>query len=203
MKKALFFRKKIIFTANNYQLFSGILIFLLTVLIPTSAYAEGIDSAQLKKRSDAVIYVSGNATIYGSEYISSSKLELSPKETVQKSKSPQIVKLKSVTIKEQVASNEKSKKDSFKNVQKEIDKRIKDYLNPISSDSQFINLDHYTVCGSLSFTTYSSAFITDAFDLNILKIHISKQKFDTSLSFLQFRKLLDSFLRGPPPYLFS
>ena len=203
MRIIFFFGAKKPFNKNENFLMKSLLILFFALLTPLFLHAEGQDSVVAKKNQEAVIYVSSGAEIQGLSYITNARIIKIEKEV------PSIKKIQSkakyATLKVQVTANINAKDESLKKLQQKINDQVKNYYFSTSQDialSQWVKLRLSTSAASTDFNSFnfSKAFLSNKYHLNIFRSQVAKQKFYTSISYLQFGKYRNSSLRAPPSY---
>ena len=181
----------------------SLLILIFSVLTPLFFHAEGKDSVVAKKNQEAIIYVTSGVQIQGLSYITNTKVISIEKALTSKKKIQS--KAKYITFKEQVTTIKNAKDQSLKKLQEKINEKVKKYNYTTSQDNvliQWVKLRFGTSAASNNFTTFnfSNAFFSNEYHLNIFRSQVAKQKFYTSISYLQFGKYRNSSLRAPPSY---
>ena len=195
------------FNKTENSFFKCFLIFFLILTNSTLLHAEENDSIILSKNQSEFIYFGSDITIQGTAYIYTGEITEGEKKSIPGNK---------VKSQEQVTSPSNkiafSKKNILKNtiqeeklrkLQKEISRKVE---NCNYSNSQDISLNQLakkimgTSAVSTTSMTYGSgkAILHEDCILNSFGLQLAKQKFYTSISHLQFSKLTDSLLRGPP-----
>lgn len=182
---------------GKFELFSKPILILLLALIFSSPFTAQQDSITVAEGSKTLLYITAGTSIKGSEFISNAQVVKSkPEPTVSKKKL--LSKVKYASIAGRIKSSVTVRQKYFKKVQDLINKKVNDYFYPFSQDNQLSRLDQFSSSSSVTIVHYHDAVVSSDYYLTILKIRLSKEKFYSSVSFLQFSRLLDSFLRGPP-----
>ena len=200
MNKKFFSGNKISNIKNENFFIRSILLLFFAVLTPIFLHAEEQDSVVIKKSQEAVIYVTPGTSIEGI-YISNAKVIKIENTAAPKKKVKSQAKYN--TLAEQVTEKKIVQQQSLKKLQEKIDKKVQDTLYSTSQNSESatlaqVRLSNVAVSSNLSSFDFSKAFFSNKYVLNTFRTQIAKQKFYTSLSNLQFSKLRNSFLRGPP-----
>lgn len=158
-------------------------------------FAGDLDSANIYRNQNTVIFVNVNSVIHGNIYIASSDIALLQATTVRKKKLKPKPKDNTLTAQHQLKKN----RDAvlYKNIQKQIDRNIEFKYDP-SSQKELGKTDYQSIANSVNSGNAYPLFFIKYYMLEILKIPLENQPIYSSVSFLQFSRLLDSFLRGPP-----
>ena len=159
------------------------------------------DTLISQKNSQAIIYISAGTQITGISQFSNARIiKVATKKASVKVAT---VKISAPTISEQIVAKKKSQNQALKSVQEKINKKVKNSYYSSSQDNESLKFAKFkfnfaAVTTTISSFKYSPAFVSSTLLLNSDQAQLLKQKFYTSLSFLQFRKLRSSSLRGPP-----
>lgn len=160
------------------------------------------DSIVAPQQEQAVIYLQDGAEVYG--------LSNNSNAIITKTKSPDFIvkqtkkkERRTTTVAMKIAEKENEEKRDLKELQDKINHKISHFYYTDSDSNtllsaQMLNLNNEAtnVLGS----SQNLKGIVAARELIVIsfKLQLAKQKFYTSLSYLQFGKLRNSFLRGPP-----
>lgn len=158
-------------------------------------FAEEGDSATVYQNQNAIIFVSENSIVHGAIYITSYSQVLPPKTFLAKKKISIKSKRNFISAQHQIKKNKEAL--LYKNIQKQIDRHIECQFDP-SSQKEVREKDYQPIASSFNGGNSNPFFIFNLSLLQILIIPANIQRIYTSVSFLQFSRLLDSFLRGPP-----
>ena len=179
--------------------FSLLLLFIL-VGIPSVISASVLENDNLDQGSEGVIYVSGNAVLFGENSISNGKIiEIeSTKENVSREPTKKLE-----VIADLVKVHQKSKEIALQKILDNAKKDKKKICFESSWNPKFFNLTLSKMAGFSSqiSNSYSKLSALLHFWVKVLpnyKIQLEKQKYYTSLSYLQFGKYTNSSRRGPP-----
>lgn len=169
----------------------------------SSFYFAQSGEHDVKQDQSGIVYISDGVEIHGVELMSNAKIETlqkpsSPKKTAGKSSVP-----KYVPIAKQILQKKNEDHQKLKALQHKIDQKIAENLYTSKKDNDLFILvgsraGFLAVSSNTNPFNFSNALLEEGFDLQNFKIQLGKQKFATSLSFLQFRKLRSSSLRAPP-----
>ena len=179
-------------------------VFLLLLFCNLQIKGAAVDSINSQKNSQAVIYVSGGTQITGaSEFSNAHIVEISTKHSSKKVISD---KIHNANFSEQIIAKKKSTDQKLRLVQEKINKKVQHsyYSSPLESELvKFAKakLNFTAVTTNTSLFKYGHSTVQNTF---LFKPHcgqILKQKFYTSLSYLQMGKLRSLSLRGPPLFL--
>lgn len=167
--------------------------------------ATSIQKDSISAIQNNVIFVSGNATIIGLENLSNANIVSleSTQRISSKSKVKTLAKTEDHSISAQIIKKETEEKEQIAKLQKQsnLNTSVAFLLLPSSSDfnsttSQQCN--NAVVCSNLySKVKFLKSVTKDLVFQNCI-VAKKKQKFCTSLSYLQFGKYRSSSLRGPP-----
>lgn len=201
LKKNLLFGV-IVLNLRNTDVSSRCLSLILFVLlfISQTFNAAALQEDNLGNDQEGIIHLSGGATIHGVSTISNVTIVNIPNPVAEKMMK---CKPKYKTIEQQVVAKKAKQNRNLKMLQDQINLKARAFFYSDSHDTELASLKKFNFCNTaitsnLSSFNFSNAFISEEYILNIFKAVTAKQKFYTSLSYLQFSKLRDSFLRGPP-----
>lgn len=172
------------------------LFFLILIILTHNVYAGERDSISIYQGSKTIFFVSENTVVHGQFYITSTGTSKTP---ALKKKAKAKAKPKTKGIAEQLKLKKSHDAQLIQNIKDQINSR-KAYHYHQSSDQQLNLLDQYQTNVSVSGGDSNPVYIPHPYYLIFLKIQFSKQQFYSSVSYLQFSRLLDSFLRGPPDF---
>lgn len=172
-----------------------ILFFFIIILAHHSLFAASLDSLKISQKNKTIFFVSEGTIFHGTVYITNNAGKEKGKTTIHKTKWKG--KSKSRGISEQVKLKKSRDAQLIQDIQNHINSR-KAYHYHQSSDQQLTlsNPCQYNV--STSSANANPVFLSHSYYLTVLKIQVQKQRFYSSVSFVLFCRLLDSFLRGPP-----
>lgn len=204
LKENLFFRAtRLKFNKDKSNSIFSVLMVLTLLSLPTFFYATALETDIPPQNQAGIIYVGEGALVYGLSDISNAVVVNIPnptntKEAIQPKK-------KLAGISEQVAKNITSTNQKARKIQAEVSARTKHFyfspgiLDSISGRSSIIH------SGELA-TAVSSSKIASTVKFSPYVIHsfavcCEKQKFFTSLSFIQFGNFRSASLRAPPIFL--
>lgn len=153
-----------------------------------------------QQNQQAIIYVGENTLVYGVPGVSNAIIVKVQNKTVPQ-KIEQLKK-KFVPSEDQAITKNSKRNQELKVLQQKINKKIKHTFYSSSQDSdllRFAKVKIASVANSTNFSfKYQKAIVCIDEDLNIFRVQNTKQKFFTSLSYSEFQKPRNSFLRGPP-----
>lgn len=162
--------------------------------------AAVIDSANSQQDSRNIIYISAGAKVYGSAKMTVVKVlnDALPENIVDGKK-------KSLSPPKQAIILKDSKSLELKALQDKINKKVKHSFYATSHNSDLLKfstlrLTIASIVPNLPFK-FNRTFVNTEYDFNIVQRKNNKKKFFTSLSYSEFFKLRNSFLRGPPYYI--
>lgn len=169
----------------------------------SSFYFAQSGEHDVKQDQSGIVYISDGVEIHGVELMSNTKIETLPKASYPKKTAEKSSDSKYIPIAKQILKKKNEDHQKLKALQHKIDQKIAGNLYTSKKDNDLFILVGSTAgfCAVSSNTNpfnFSNATLEDCFDLQNFKIQLGKQKFATSLSFLQFRKLRSSSLRAPP-----
>lgn len=163
-----------------------------------------VDSASIQKDPEAIIYVSAGAIVAGTSQFSNARIV----EILGNSPSKKILKEKTTNtgLAKQIVAKKEANDQSLKLLQEKINKKVKNSFYSSSQESELVRfakskLDLSAVTSAASSFKFAHAFVSITFLLNVHRAQILKQKYCTSLSYLQFGKFRSSSLRAPPAFL--
>ena len=167
--------------------------------IPSKSVLEVSTDIQIE--TETAIFVTGGATVFGLENIYNAKVvavqdETKPKKFFKPSISGQIT----------LALSKKEPKVKWAHgaKEKELQQKVDFSFSAApfgSPDFKHQSKFFFTAVIPLFNPLQKSGIVGSNFEKAAsVSQQVKKQKFDTSISFLQFSKLLDSFLRGPPTF---
>lgn len=189
---------------EKFHLFSRkrILILLISTLIPYSIHGMDNDSIIAADQEQAVIYVQNGAEVYGLPELTNALVskttssDSTPKHAEKKERTDSTFAMK-------IEEKKQSQKKVLKKLQDQINNRISHFYYSDSESTALFSgkvLQLNNVATNVLVTSQDIKGIASSNDFIILtlRLHLAKQKFYTSLSYLEFGKLRNSFLRGPP-----
>ncbi len=153
-----------------------------------------------------VIYVSSGVEIYGTQNISNAKITTTKTTTLPKKICKKISPKKYVPVAEQIIAKKNEEDRKLKILQSRINEKVEKSFYTSSGDSSFFGIAKNKVgsfavsCTSFS-PDFSNAILEDFPRLKRFETQLKKQKFYTSIAFLQFSRLRTSSLRAPPQLL--
>ena len=179
----------------------------LTLLsIPTFFYATALETDFPPQNEPGIIYVGEGAKVYGMYNISNAVVVNIPSPT-----NPTIAKQaiqprkKSISISEQVAEHTISADQKARKIQAEVSARTTLYYfsegNPDSISGSSSNVHSGELATAVTSFKISGKSEFSPYVLHFYALRCQKQKFYTSLSFIQFRNFRSSSLRAPPIFL--
>lgn len=165
--------------------------------------AAALQVGALDQDQTGLIYVSAGVEIYGSQNISNAKISSletasSPEKISKKNPKP-----KYISIAKQILAKKNVEQRNLKRLQDKISINIIRSIYSSSNDRNLLALAKYKAGSSAIASTsvnfdFSNAFLQDYLILKRFESEIKKQKFYTSLSYLQFRNFRSCSLRAPP-----
>ena len=204
MKENLFFRA----TKSNLKKGNCNSFFLKFILLPLLCITSFFNASALENhipaQDQAIIYVGENTVIYGSSQIFNAKIIPIEKEFVAKKKIK--YSKKNVTIQNQISATKDKTDKKLKLLQQKINKQVKSNFFSSSLDSDLMKFAKVKFANVA--TTYHTSIkyhkevISVENILSNYKVKSTQQKFFTSLSYSEFCKLTNSFLRGPPLFIY-
>lgn len=202
MKKYFFLRRKI--PCAKFRIFptKRILILVFSVLLPFSLHGRDNDSIVASDQEQAIIYLTDNAEVYGLPNISNALvIKSNSSHSVLKEEKKKEHRDSNLVMK--VAESEKLEKKVLKELQDKINTKISHFYYNDSDSKSLLNaklLQLNNIATNVLVTSQILKGIAASNDFVIITIrqYLVKQQFYTSLCYLQFGKLLNSFLRGPP-----
>lgn len=169
-------------------------------MIPAIFYASALENDTPPQNQQGVIYVGQGALVYGLSNISNAVVVNVP--TPTNTKEVTQPKKKSASISEQVVTRKISVRHRARKIQEEVTARTFFYyfsegnLDSIAGSSSNAHsgelatvVTSFEMAGKSPFSPYV---------LHFFAFRSEKQKFYTSLSFIQFRNFRSSSLRAPP-----
>ena len=173
---------------------------MISVLCSSKLSAVVIDSVNSQKNSPNTIYVSSGAKVYISSNVSNIKI-VKIKEGRAPEKIANIHKTSLSQVKQTICQKN-SQNLELKILQEKIDKNVKNSFYSASHNNDLLKSSKLRFTSAATTPNlpfkFSKAFFNTEYDLSLFKIQNGKQKFYSSLSYLEFGKLRNSFLRGPP-----
>lgn len=201
MKENLFFRatQSSVRKEKAHSSFSK-LILLSLLCISTFFSASALEEGIPQQDQQGIIYVGEDALVYGMSEISNAiVIKIQSPTSAKELTNP---KKKSNSISEQVAIHKISADQKAKKIQEEVTARTTFYyflegdFDSISGSSSNVQsgelatvVTSFKIAGKSEFLPYV---------LHFFALRCEKQKFYTSLSFIQFRNFRSSSLRAPP-----
>lgn len=204
MNENLFFKSNVVNCQNRRCKYSFLIFILLFLLCaPQSFNATALETDSLLQKNKSVIYVGENTIIYGVSNISNTVV-LEVKEKTNGIKGVEFKK-KDVPLRIQIVSGKGNQNRKLKELQKKINKQVKNTFYIGLSNRDFIRLEK-SMFASLAtplppIYKYAKAILSIGNVLNLPKIYSVKQKFYTFLSYSELGNLINSFLRGPPHFI--
>ena len=178
-----------------------LLFFLPIFLMASQKQKDNHQKNSVQKNTSAIIFVGEGADVVGFSNFHKAK--------IVKVSSAQIKKAKDSTFSDRTKtalSQKKAKEKASKNQQEKntnIDKKIDFSFNnsPLSNSDikQKSGFAFQAVISSFSFSK-NFAIATYFYQISKINTQLKKQKFYTSLSYLQFKKYRNSSLRAPPQF---
>ena len=172
----------------------------LSVFCSLRVSAAVIDSANSQQDPQNIIYISAGAKVYGIANMTVVKVQnyALPENKVEGKK-------KSVTPVKQAIVLKDSKSLELKALQEKINKKVKRSFYATSHNSDLLRSSTLSLTIAATVPNFpfkfNKTFVNNEYDFNIVQIKNIKKKFFTSLSYSEFFKLRNSFLRGPPYYI--
>ena len=172
----------------------------LSVFCSLRVSAAVIDSANSQQDSQNIIYISAGTKVYGSANMTVVKVlsDALPENKVDGKKKSLTPVKKAIVLKD-------SKSLKLKALQDSINKKVKRSFYASSHNSDLLRSStlRLTIAATVSNFPFkfNRTFVNTEFDFNIVQINSIKKKFFTSLSYSEFFKLRNSFLRGPPYFM--
>lgn len=204
LKENLFFRAtRLKFTKDKAFSIFSVLMVLTLLSIPTFFYATALETDIPPQNEPGIIYVGEGALVYGLSDNSNAVVVNVPnptntKEAIQPKK-------KLISISQQVAAHTISTDQKARKIQAEVSARTSFYyfspgnLDSISGNTSKIHsgelataVTSFKIVSNDEFSPYVVHFFT---------VSSEKQKFFTSLPFIQFGNFRSSSLRAPPIFL--
>ena len=180
---------------NSFQPIKKFLIILFIMLSQNILFAEEHDIIEVSQNDKTIIFVSENTIVYGTTYIyNGSKTTVN---NIADAKKKWKAKPKSKSFENQLLLKKLRNNQLIQNIQKKINSR-ENYTYKKSSEQQISESNTHRFSAFVGGGYSNPSFISNFYSLSLLKIQIGKLKFQTSVSFLQYSRLLGSFLRGPP-----
>ena len=204
LKENLFFRAtRLKFKKGESNSSFSVLMVLALLSIPTFFNAKSLENDIPPQNQQGIIYVGEGAKVYGMSNISNAVVVNIPNPTIAKQAIQP--RKKSISISEQVAEHKISADQKARKIQAEVSARTNFYyfsegnLDSISGSSSYVHsgelataVTSFKISGKSEFSPYV---------LHFFALRCEKQKFYTSLSFIQFRNFRSSALRAPPIFL--
>ena len=181
-----------------------LLVFLLiSVLCSSQVSAAVIDSTNSQRVSPNTIYISSGTTVFGSI----NSVDVTVVKIQNKTVAEKITKGKNkvVNLEKNAIFQKNSQSLELKVLQENINKKVKHFYYSSSRENDLLRTSKLRFASSstvpnLSFK-FNKAFNAKEYDFSIVRLQNTKQKFFTSLSYSEFFKLRNSFLRGPPYFM--
>ena len=175
---------------------------LVLLMIPSVFYASALENDIPTQDQQGVIYVGEGALVYGMSDISNAVIV-----SIQSQKPIQEIaknKKKIVSVSEQVVKRENLAKQKARKIQQEVTARsifhylAKGNLGSIESSS---SVHSGNLATAVTFSKIVGVTLSSPYVVHFFTVSSEKQKFFTSLSFIQFGKFRSSSLRAPPIFL--
>ena len=186
---------------NKFKILAGFRSLCVLLFLPIFSYAaSSVDQdPSMPNQFSGVVHVSSSAVIYGADQMHViTEKDLSEKPIVDRAK--QAVKPAAIS-REAIEQEKKSKAEKFEKEFPPVEAQA--FLNNSTTDSSLLAAKQ-TVNGQATITTPSqqkqilNATSVDIGRSTAIDPHLVKQKYYTTLSYLQLRKYSSSSLRGPP-----
>lgn len=148
--------------------------------------------------AQAILYVAPNTLIYGEVNFSNAKVIRSSTAIVEKNSAIDHQRILG-TSKEFVITTPKDK--AVQNLQDRLNKEIKNTVYTSKSDQEYYKWADIILSKQISSHTSSFKAVSTVYrdeNENAFASQVTKHKFYTSLCFLEFTKLRNDVLRGPP-----
>lgn len=171
------------------------------ILFSASALqATDQDSTSLQKEPEVIIYVSPGVQVFGVSTIANAKVIEIAKADIPK-KSIELQKKRDV-IAEQVKEKKDKEERQLQKLQDIINRKNKETYYSSANYYDIVNFGRNNFCNAATVNhfnnfNFSKVLIFDKSQLTLFKSLRQKKNFYSSLSYLQFSKLRNSFLRGP------
>ena len=201
MKENLFFRAtRLKFKKGESNSIFSVLMVLALLSIPTFFNAKSLENDIPPQNEPGIIYVGEGARVYGMSNISNAVVvniqsPTAPEEITSPNK-------KSNSISEQVTIHKISAEQKAKRIKEEVAARTTFYYfsegNPDSISGSSSNVHSGEVATAVTSFKISGKAEFSPYVLHFFALRCEKQKFYTSLSFIQFRNFRSSALRAPP-----
>ena len=179
------------------------LVFITGLFFSSHASAALLDSAFSQNNPEAIIYVSFGTKIIGYSDFSNARIIDIP--TTFTDKKVSIEKVDSAPVSKQITAKRNEIDNTLKIVQAKINKVIRSFYNSIPQSNWFnyskLKFGSIAVNNSVNTYKFSPATFVGEIIINVFSSSSTKQKFYTSLSYLQLCKFKSSSLRAPPAYL--
>ena len=189
---------------KKFKILTGFKFLCVLLFLPISSYAAGSpnDNTQLPNQFSGVVYVSNSTVIVGADqmHIVTEK-DLSGKQIVTTAKPA----VKPVAIsKEAIEQEKKIKEEKFKKEFPPV--KAQAFLNNSSTDSSLLAAKQTVNCQATVSTPSPQKQVLTAIVIDIVRsicidTQLVKQKYYTSISYLQFGKYRSSSLRAPPYHI--
>lgn len=201
LKENLFFRAtRLKFKKGESNSIFSVLMVLALLSIPTFFNAKSLENDIPPQNEPGIIYVGEGARVYGMSNVVVVNIP-SPtdaKQAIQPRK-------KSISISEQVAEHTISADQKARKIQAEVSARTTFYYfsegNPDSISGSSSNFHSGELATAVTSFKISGKSEFSPYVLHFFALRCDKQKFYTSLSFIQFRNFRSSSLRAPPIFL--
>ena len=171
--------------------------------IPTVFNAKSLETDIPPQNEPGIIYVGEGALVYGLSDNSNAVVVNVPNPTSTKEAIQPKKKLISIT--QQVAAHTISTDQKARKIQAEVSARTNFYYfsegNPDSISGSFSYFHSGELATAVTSFKISGKSEFSPYVLHFYALRCQKQKFYTSLSFIQFRNFRSSSLRAPPIFL--
>ena len=168
--------------------------------IPTFFNAKSLENDIPPQNEPGIIYVGEGARVYGMSNVVVVNIPNPTNPTIAKQAIQP--RKKSISISEQVAEHTISADQKARKIQAEVSARTNFYYFSEGNPDSISGSSSYVYSGELA-TAVTSFKISGKSEFSPYVLHFfalrgDKQKFYTSLSFIQFRNFRSSSLRAPP-----
>lgn len=179
------------------------LVFITGLFFSSHAPAALPDSALSQNNPEAIIYVSSGTKIIGSSEFSNARIINIP--NASSTKKDKTEKVNSAPLSKQITAKSDEINSTSKILQAKISKVLRSFYNSIPQSNWFnhskLKFGSIAVNNSGNTYNFSPATFVGQIIIKVFSSSSTKQKFYTSLSYLQLCKFRSSSLRAPPAYL--
>lgn len=204
MKENLFFRAtRLKFKKGESNSIFSVLMVLALLSISTFFNAKSLENDIPPQNEPGIIYVGEGARVYGMSNVVVVNIPNPTNPTIAKQAIQP--RKKSISISEQVAEHTISADQKARKIQAEVSARTTFYYFSEGNPDSISGSSSYVYSGELA-TAVTSFKLSgksefSPYVLHFFALRCDKQKFYTSLSFIQFRNFRSSSLRAPPIFL--